>query len=110
MAYDLRLLMNLLCHKMAITPLVHQAGRCRGDPDFPVREPTFAVENANLRAADHRDIAIFQIGHAVRERCPLLLNCGGPIPFDRGSAKYDRDVGRRRRHLKNVLHHVGKIE
>ncbi len=67
MSHHFRLLVNFLGHEMIVTAFVHQRGGSGGDLDLTVSGPAFGIEDRHLRAADHSDIAVFQIGDAVGE-------------------------------------------
>ena len=63
------LLVDLLRHEVAIAALVHQRRpSALRDLDLAVGGRALGIVDRDLRAAQHRHIAVFQIGDAVGER------------------------------------------
>ena len=69
MPHHFGLFVDFLGHEVIVAGLVHQRGTGGGGLDFAVGGAVLGVEDRRLAVLDHRDIAVFQIGNLVGERC-----------------------------------------
>ena len=67
--HDFRLLVDFLRHEMAVIALVGEERRARGLDRLAVDATALGVVDFDAAAADHRPVAILEIGNRVGERC-----------------------------------------
>src|SRR5436190_11026034 len=64
---DLRLLVNLLGHEMAIIALIEQKRRSRGPEHRPLDHPAGGIADFDAIAPHYRPVAVLEIADGIRQ-------------------------------------------